>query len=689
MPSGTIRRLALRPTGLAAFFGRARIGAKIYAGFCLVLLLLVSIAGASWLGFQETTSGMETIQESSDAAITTAVLDGRTVKALYFAQKFMAAGREEDAAAVREQLAGVREAATALRDAPGALPENRALAEEVIALVDGLVDGFGRVAKLRQAAFALFRDSLEPSGQEMRKVISALIEKALSWEEFAVASRAGQTQENVMVLRLRLQTFMREISAENAQAITQAATGLAQSLSDLQSRLESESDRKKIEPIRTQTLPDFAVKVGEVIKMLTEANEIDRGVLIPTGAAIAEKVSQMRTNALAARGAAESETTAKVDAVRLLTLVVSLAALVLGTLTALFIGRGISRPVVTMTEAMGALAGGDHAVEIPAQSRGDEIGEMAKAVQVFKVNAIEMKRLEAEQAAQKQRAETERKRALNDMADAFEASVRGIVDTLSAASTELQATAQTMSGTADETAQRSTAAAAAAEQASASVHTVASAAEELSTSIAEIGKRATNSSTIAGRASETARTTNGQVEGLAEAAQKIGAVVSLIQDIAEQTNLLALNATIEAARAGEAGKGFAVVASEVKSLATQTAQATKDIGEQITGIQSATGDAVGAIRTIAETIGEIHEIATTIASSVEEQEAATREISRNAQEASQGTQEVSSNVAGVQTAAGETGAAASQVLSSSEELSRQASALRQEIDRFLKTVRAA
>ncbi|HMA15310.1 MAG: methyl-accepting chemotaxis protein [Bacteroidota bacterium] len=678
-----------RPSSLVAFFGKARIGAKIYAGFCLVLLLLVMISVASWLGFQETSDGMATSQRSSDAAIATAVMDGRTAKALYFAQKFMAAGEEADAAAARAELAAVREAATALRDAPGALPENRALAEEVITLVDGLADGFGRVAELRQAAFTLFRDNLEPGGREMRAVISALIEKALSWEDFAVASRAGQTQENVMTLRLQLQTFMREASAENADAVTKAASGLAQSLVDLQSRLQSDGDRKKIDPIRNTTLPEFAAKVTEVMAMMTEANEIDRSVLIPGGAAIAEKVGQMRSNALAARGSAESETATKVDGVRMLTLVISVAALVLGMLTAYVIGRSISRPVVTMTEAMGALAGGDHSVEIPAQARRDEIGEMAKAVQVFKVNAVEMKRLEAEQAAQKQRAEAERKKALNDMADAFEASVRGIVDTLSAASTELQATAQTMSGTADETAQRSTAAAAASEQASASVHTVAAAAEELSTSIAEIGKRATNSSTIAGRASETARTTNGQVEGLAEAAQKIGAVVSLIQDIAEQTNLLALNATIEAARAGEAGKGFAVVASEVKSLATQTAQATKDIGDQIAGIQSATGDAVGAIRTIAETIGEIHEIATTIASSVEEQEAATREISRNAQEASQGTQEVSSNVAGVQTAAGETGAAASQVLSSSEELSRQASALRQEIDRFLTTVRAA
>jgi len=682
-------RGALRSPGKRSLTGGLRIGARINAGFGLVLLLLIALAGAAWLGFEQTTSGMDSSQRSSDAAINAAVMQGHTAGALYFAQKFMAGGDPADAEAVPAQLAGVQEAATALRDAPGTPDENRALAEDVLRLVAGLDRGFSRVAQLRDAAFTTFRGELEPAGQQMREAISAVIEKALGWEDFEVAGRAGQTQELVMLLRLRLQTYMREVSEENAGSITEAIGNLTQSLYDLEGRLSSEADRASVRGLRETTVPGFAAKMKEVIETMTEAHEIDQGVLAPNGAEIAEKVAEIRRNALTLRGTAVAETEESVSLVRSLTIAVSLLALVLGALTAFVIGRGITRPVVAMTDAMGALAGGDLAVEVPGRERRDEIGRMAQAVQVFKDNAVEVKRLEAEQAEQKRRAEAERKKALNEMADAFEASVRGIVDTLSAASTELQATAQTMSGTADETSQRSTAAAAASEQASASVHTVAAAAEELSASIEEIGKRATNSSSIAGRASETARTTNEQVEGLATAAQKIGTVVSLIQDIAEQTNLLALNATIEAARAGEMGKGFAVVASEVKSLAMQTANATKDISEQITGIQTATGDAVGAIRTIADTIGEIHEIATTIASSVEEQEAATREISRNAQEAAQGTQEVSSNVSGVQSAAGETGAAASQVLSSSEELSRQASALRQEIDRFLATVRAA
>ncbi|WP_340116067.1 methyl-accepting chemotaxis protein [Pelagibius sp. 7325] len=685
-----IARLNPGKPGMRALgIGALGVGAKIYAGFIAVILLLVALAGASWLGFEQTTDGMALSQESSDAAITATAMEGHTADALYYAQKFMAGGDPQDAKLVGDQLAGVREAATALRDAPGALAQNRALSEDVLRLVSGLDIGFTRVAQLRDAAFARFRDELEPAGQQMRETISGVIEKGLSWEEFQIAAKAGQTQELVMLLRLRLQTYMREVSEENAASITAAINDLAQSLYDLEGRAASDVDRAAIKDMRENILPGFAAGMKDVIETMAEANEIDQGVLVPNGAEIAAKVGEIRGNALNARGEAAARTGDSVAFVRMLTVVVSLIAVVFGAVTAFVIGRDIARPVVAMTEAMGALAGGDHAIEVPGRTRRDEIGRMAQAVQVFKDNAVEMKRLEAEQEAQKQRAEEERKAALDQMADAFETSVKGIVDTLSSASTELQATAKSMSGTADETAQRSTAAAAASEQASASVHTVAAAAEELSSSIGEISRRVGESSSIAGKASENARATNEQVEGLAAAAEKIGDVVKLIQDIAEQTNLLALNATIEAARAGEAGKGFAVVASEVKSLAMQTARATEEIGQQIAGIQSATGSAVGAIQDIAKTIGEIHAISTTVTSAVEEQSAATQEISRNAQEAAAGTQEVSSNVAGVQGAAGETGAAASQVLSSSEELARQSTALRGEIERFLATVRAA
>ena len=367
------------------------------------------------------------------------------------------------------------------------------------------------------------------------------------------------------------------------------------------------------------------------------------------------------------------------------------AAVALVVLLALLtvVGRSIVNPVNSMTGAMRKLADGDHEVEIPAIGRKDEIGEMAATVQVFKENAVEKVRLEAEQEAAKIRAEKEKRAAMNQLADEFEASVGQVVDTVSTASGEMQTTASSMSSTAEETSRQSLAVATAAEQASANVQTVASATEELASSISEIGRQVAQSAQIASGAVQSANRTNDQMKGLAEAAQKIGDVLGLITDIAEQTNLLALNATIEAARAGDAGKGFAVVASEVKNLANQTAKATEEISGQIGGIQVATKEAVTAIQEIGATIGEIDEIATTIASAVEEQGAATQEIARNVEQAAAGTQDVTSNISGITEAANDTGAASNQVLQSAGALSDQSELLRREVDTFVDRVRSA
>jgi methyl-accepting chemotaxis protein len=366
-----------------------------------------------------------------------------------------------------------------------------------------------------------------------------------------------------------------------------------------------------------------------------------------------------------------------------------LAMLVGAVVIALLVGRSMSRPVLALTATMNRLSSGDTEAAIAGLARQDELGRMAQAVQVFKDSMLETERLRGEQEAMKTRAEGERRAGMLSLADKFEHAIGGIVGTVASSATEMQSTAQGMSGIAGEAKRRATAVAAAATEATANVQTVASAAEELTASIGEIGQQVNRSAAIAGNAAEQAKRTNLTVADLAAGAAKIGEVVQLIQDIASQTNLLALNATIEAARAGEAGKGFAVVASEVKNLASQTAKATDDIRAQIAGIQGTTGEAVTAIQAIATTIEEVNEIAGSIAAAVNEQGAATQEIARNVQQAAAGTNEVSANISGVNEASGEVGDAAGQVLSSAGELSEQAERLRREVETFLATVRAA
>ena len=355
----------------------------------------------------------------------------------------------------------------------------------------------------------------------------------------------------------------------------------------------------------------------------------------------------------------------------------------------LLVARSITQPIHGMRHAMGELANGNLQIAVPGTGRGDEIGEMANAVEVFRASAIEQARLEEDNRLSAKRAEEEKRRTMQKVADDFEASVKSVVEMVSQTAGKMQTTAKSMTSAADQTQQQATSAASASEEASSNVQTVAAATEELSSSIEEIGRQVSRSLDTATKAVGTARETNLKVEGLVEAAQKIGAVVKLIQDIAEQTNLLALNATIEAARAGEAGKGFAVVAGEVKSLATQTAKATEEISQQIGEIQGATTDAASAIRTIAETVEQINEIAGNISAAVEEQGAATQEIARNVQQASAGTKQVAGNVTAVSKTAAETGTSANEVLEAAGQLAQQSDSLRREVDQFIAQIRAA
>ena len=363
--------------------------------------------------------------------------------------------------------------------------------------------------------------------------------------------------------------------------------------------------------------------------------------------------------------------------------------LLLALAVSMFVARGITGALQRMTGAMKDLAGGKLDVEVPGIGRHDEIGEMADAVEVFKSNAVARQGLEAEQKETEARAVARRKSDMNKLADEFEGAVGLIVETVSSSSTQLEASAGTLTSTAERAQELTTMVAAASEEASTNVQSVASATEEMASSVNEISRQVQDSARMAGDAVDQARKTNDRVSELSKAAARIGDVVELINTIAGQTNLLALNATIEAARAGEAGRGFAVVASEVKALAEQTAKATGEIGQQISGIQAATQDSVNAIKEISGTIEKLSEISSAIAAAVEQQGAATQEISRNVQQAAHGTQQVSSHITDVQRGAGETGSASSLVLSAAQSLSGESNRLKLEVGKFLDSVRAA
>ena len=368
--------------------------------------------------------------------------------------------------------------------------------------------------------------------------------------------------------------------------------------------------------------------------------------------------------------------------------ILGIAAGAVATFVMILAARGIAKPIVNITQSMKKLAGHDTSAEIPYQERTDEVGDMAMAVQVFKDNMIKADELTLGAAEETKRRE-ERAQRIAALTQRFDVDASELLAAVSSASKEMENTAESLSGIANDTNHRSTSVASAAEQAAANVQTVASATEELTSSIAEISRQVSQSSEIAGGAVSQAEQTDRQIQGLATASQKIGDVVNLISAIAEQTNLLALNATIEAARAGDAGKGFAVVAAEVKDLASQTTKATEEISQQIGNVQLETDEAVKAIQEIGKTIGDINAVASGIASAVEQQSSATEEIARNIEQAARGTQEVTENILIVSRSAGETGTAATQVTSTAGELSSKSEQLRAQVERFLADVREA
>ncbi|MGJ4995544.1 methyl-accepting chemotaxis protein [Bradyrhizobium sp. HKCCYLS3077] len=531
----------------------------------------------------------------------------------------------------------------------------------------------------------------------MQSINANTVDIATNWLPSVRA--IGELRSDINLLRIALRAHVMSDTAETKQAAEKRVNGILETIN---------KDRKTYEPMITsaeeraiynnwvQAWEKYVVAVKQVMdesnksvgRMPREATEL----LEKSAAAIARDADKyfIQDIEFNNKGAETATRQAAESFSRAIWLVVSIivAAVIAGVAVGFYLVQNVSQGIASIIKPMQELAKGDLSAEVTHRGEPTEIGAMADTLQVFKEALIAKKEAD-DHAAADARAKIERGHRVDNITRQFEATIGEIVQTVSSASTELEHSAGALSSTATRSQQISTAVAAASEEASTNVQSVASATEELSSSITEISRQVQESARMATEAVDQARMTNDRVSELSKAAARIGDVVELINTIAGQTNLLALNATIEAARAGEAGRGFAVVASEVKALAEQTAKATDEIGQQVSGIQAATQESVGAIRAISTTIERLSEISSAIAAAVEEQGAATQEISRNVQQASQGTQEVSANVVDVQRGASETGQASAHVLSAAQSLATDSDRLKREVASFLESVRAA
>ena len=661
-----------------------RISGRLYAGFGILVVFIAALASTGILQLSTIRESVGLMTQQSKVSVRVGEM---TTHLQAIRRGLLRYSFDQDEASLADADKRMGAVVVLLEDAAATtrFEERKAEYKHVISDVAELkarrAELVDAVKQMQAGRALLFTD-----GDKMAEDVAKFVAGAVGT---AFVSDATALETKVLLVRI---ANWRMLATRNAKGIETFKAALAKAQEDV-ARIEKAE-------LPTNLAAQFAAvksglaKYGEAFQKtgpnIVRADELYYKAITPPIVGAIEKMEKIKSETDTRYVATVGETDGRIAGTISAQEIVAGIAVLLGLVIAFFIARGIIRPLAGLTSGMKELAKGNFDVVLPGLDRKDEVGDMAHAVSDFKIKAEEKARDEAEaKIRQDEVVARQRKEDMQRLAASFEEAVGAIVQTVSAASSQLETAARTMTSQADHAQELATTVAGASEEASANVQSVASATEELSSSISEISRQVQESTKMASAAVGQSHNTTARVGELSKAATRIGDVVELINTIAGQTNLLALNATIEAARAGEAGRGFAVVASEVKALAEQTSKATGEISQQIAGIQSATEDSVSAIREISGTIEKLSEISSTIAAAVEEQGAATQEIARNVQQAATGTQQVSSNISDVQRGAAETGAASSQVLSAAQTLSVDSGRLRSEVSKFLGSIRAA
>jgi methyl-accepting chemotaxis protein len=657
---------------------------KILGGFAVVALAVGAAATYGALRIGELADEVPQLGAMSRDALLVSEINADMAKANLNMREYLASHRGEDLDEARRYVAEVRAGVeTGLKQI--ADPARRDGVSGIRQKIDAFESGVARLQTLQNDRHALVNGDLMGSGTAMRVALSEMNDRLSVAGNFNLANNVARLQESVLLARIYKHRFLLS-NAENDLARTQSELAeVNMGIEGLRPSLTSAGQSAGVAAFEA-ALKTYAASVSRIRDIISERNKVRTAILDELGTSVGASAAGIKQSAVASfeqRAAqAEAGATASQWRVKIAVGVGLLLALVLGGLLA----RSITRPVIAITGQMKDLAAGETDMDIEGKGRADEIGRMAEAVEVFRQNAIERKRLEAE-AAIKAEEDAARTRNMETAIAGFQTAVDRVLASVDQNTKRMDMTAGDLGSIAERAKSEAAAAAGASEETSTTIQTVAAAAEELAASVNEISRQVQGATHVVRSATATTDRSVAEIEGLAQAAQRIGDVVGMIQGIAAQTNLLALNATIEAARAGESGRGFAVVASEVKTLAGQTAKATEEIAQQISGIQNSTRSAVDAIRQITAGMREIDQVTTAIAAAVEEQGVATREISQNVAMAAQGTEILASNVGSVATSIDQTNRSSVTVRGASGELAAGAGQLAEEIRNFFLALR--